>query len=379
LRTEELSRINEDLRVSHARYRDVVETQNEFIVRWRPDGTRTFVNEAYCRFRNATQEQLLGEPFLPLIHPEDRSYMEEGIARICPEQPSHYFEGRVQRSDGTYAWMQWENHGFFDDRGRPLEYQSVGRDVTELKAAGDLLRQKEAHLAHLSRLATMGEMVAGIAHEISQPLHAAKTFAEAARRNLQNGGEGRIHRAIDCMNEISQAVTRTVQIIRRLREFTKAQPFQLEKLQLNQLVHEAMELVSHEIRRLNVKVRLELCNSLPLIAGDRIQIEQLFVNLLKNACEAMEQTPIEERVLTIGTKSGGGAVCLSICDSGVGISEAQQQRLFEPFFTTKPEGMGMGLVLSKSIADAHAMNLRFQNNEGSSGITVNVEIPTENR
>jgi PAS domain S-box-containing protein len=375
LRTDELSRMNEELRASHARYRDVVDTQTEFIVRWRPDGTRTFVNEAYCRFQDASQAELLGSPFIPLIHPDDRAALVEDIARIIPENPSHFFEGRVQRREGPYVWMQWETHGFFDEQGRPVEYQSVGRDVTQLKAASDLLRQKEAHLAHLSRLATMGEMVAGIAHEISQPLHAAKTFAEAARRNLQNAAQDRIDRAVECMNEISQAITRTVQIIRRLREFTKAQPFQRESLQVNQLVRESLELVSHEFRRLGATVQLQLAQALPQIAGDRIQLEQLLVNLLKNACEAMDQTPLDERILTVRTNAGEQGVRLEVRDSGVGISESTLQHLFEAFYTTKAEGMGMGLALAKSIADAHGMSLGFKNNAPARGATAVLIIP----
>jgi PAS domain S-box-containing protein len=375
LRTEQLSRMNEELRASEARYRDVVDTQSEFIVRWRPDGTRSFVNEAYCRFHNLTTHELLGRRFLPIIHPEDRALFEESIAAMCPAKPSSRFEGRIQRGDGGYTWMQWETRALFDAKGRPLEYQSVGRDVTELKAASDLLRQKEVHLAHLSRLATMGEMVAGIAHEVSQPLHAAMTFAEAARRNLQSGGEGRIKTAIDCMGEISQAITRTVQIIRRLREFTKSQPFRAESLPLNQVIRGALELVAYEVRRVGVAVRLQFAPSLPDVVGDRIQLEQLFVNLLKNACEAMEQTPADQRVLQIRANACEDGVRVAIRDAGVGVPDEQVPRLFEPFYTTKPEGMGMGLVLCKSIADAHGIDLRFEKNQEGPGVTFLLTIP----
>jgi PAS domain S-box-containing protein len=375
LRTEELSRMNEELRASEARYRDVVDSQTEFIVRWRPDGTRTFVNDAYCRFQKATAEELLGRRFLLVIHPDDRAAFEESIASISAAKPSSLFEGRIRLTHGGYAWMQWETRSLFDAQGCPTEYQSVGRDVTELKAAGDLLRQKEAHLAHLSRLATMGEMVAGIAHEVSQPLHAAKIFAEAARRNLQSGGDDRVNKAIECTAQISEAITRTVQIIRRLREYTRGQPFQVEQLAVNELVREALELVAHEVRRVGVAVKLNLASSLPKVVGDRIQLEQLLVNLLKNACEAMEQTPPGGRVLQISAAPCEGGVCLAIRDAGVGIAEADVPRLFEAFYTTKPEGMGMGLVLCKSIADAHGIDLRFEKNEDGPGVTFRLAIP----
>jgi PAS domain S-box-containing protein len=375
LRTEELQRMNEELRASEARYREVVDAQTEFIVRWRPDGTRTFVNDAYCRFQKATAEELLGRQFLLVIHSDDRAAFEESIASMSTAKPSSLFEGRIRLLHGGYAWMQWETRALFDAEGRPCEYQSVGRDVTELKAAGDLLRQKEAHLAHLSRLATMGEMVAGIAHEVSQPLHAAKIFAEAARRNLQSGGADRVNKAIECTAEISQAITRTVQIIRRLREYTRAQPFQVEQLSVNELLRDALELVAYEVRRVGVAAKLNLAAPLPKIVGDRIQLEQLLVNLLKNACEAMEQTELGKRILQISAAAGEGSVCLSIRDAGVGISAAEVPRLFEAFYTTKPEGMGMGLVLCKSIADAHGIDLRFEKNEDGPGVTFRLTIP----
>ena len=375
LRTEELSRMNEELRASEARYREVVDAQNEFIVRWRADGKRTFVNDAYCRFHKTSAEELLGRQFLPIIHPDDRAAFEESIASMSPARPSSLFEGRIQRRYGGYAWMQWETRALFDAEGRATEYQSVGRDVTELKAAGDLLRQKEAHLAHLSRLATMGEMVAGIVHEVGQPLHAAKIFAEAARRNLQSTSEDRIEKAIECTAEISQAITRTVQIIRRLRDFTRAQPFQAEAIAVNELVREALELVGYEVRRVGVTVKLDLAASLPEIAGDRIQLEQLLVNLLKNACEAMENTPPGERILHITGSPCEGGVCLAIRDAGVGVTDADVPRLFEAFYTTKAEGMGMGLVVCKSIAEAHGIDLRFEKNEDGPGVTFRLTIP----
>jgi PAS domain S-box-containing protein len=375
LRTEQLSRINEELRASEARYRDVVETQAEFIVRWKPDGTRTFVNEAYCRFQATDRGELLGKSLLQWIHPEDRQSFHDSLVDISPARPTAIWEGRVLRGGETFTWMQWSSRAFFDAEGRPIEYQSVGRNVTELKNAADLLRQKEAHLAHLSRLATMGEMVAGIAHEVGQPLHAAKTFAEAARRNLQAGGEERVSKAIECTTEISYAITRTVQIIRRLREFTKAQPVELENLSIKQIVRDSIELTAYEIRRLGVAVNSSVPSSLPTIVGDHIQLEQLMVNLLLNACQAMESVPADDRRLSVTAELVEGAIRVAIRDCGVGIAPEEVHRLFDAFYTTKKEGMGMGLVLCKSIADAHGIGLRFQANQDGPGTTFTLTIP----
>ncbi|QDT74086.1 PAS domain S-box protein [Lacipirellula limnantheis] len=374
LRTDELQRMYEDLRASEARYRDVVETLNDFVVRWKPDGTRDFVNEAFARFHNVTPADLIGTSFVPTIHVDDQTAFQEALASISPQRPSATYEIRVRRRDGSYPWVQWNTRATFDEHGELDHYQSVGRDVTALKAAADMLRQKEVHLAHLSRLATMGEMVAGIAHEINQPLHAAKTFAEAARRHLQAGGDEKLAKAIECTGEISEAITRTVQIIRRLREFTKAQPFELEALSLNDVVREAAELAGYEIRHSSTKLKLELADELPVVLGDRIQLEQLVVNLLMNGCEAMEQTALVDRILVLRTEVARNGVCLTVTDAGVGVADDDMHRLFDAFYTTKEEGMGMGLVLCKSIAEAHGGHLRAERN-ASPGMTFALILP----
>ena len=377
LRTEQLSRINEELRASEARYRNVVETQTEFIVRWLPGGLRTFVNEAYCRFRGGVAGDFLGTSFFPMLHPDDRLKFMKAIASATPEKPSFTIEVRAYRPDGTTAWCQWVNRGFFDADGQPVEYQSVGRDVTELKTSADLLRQKEAHLAHLARLATMGEMVAGIAHEVSQPLHAAKTFAEAARRHLQSGRPESAAAAVQCTAEISQAVARTVHIIRRLREFTKSRQVTLEPLSLNGVVGEAVELLSYEIRRVGAALQLDLAEALPPIEGDPVQLEQLCVNLLKNACEAVQCMGAGERRIQVRTFADEPRVGLEIRDAGCGIVQDDASRLFDSFYSTKEHGMGMGLSLCKSIADAHRATIRFQSNDDGPGTTFFLSFPAK--
>lgn len=374
LRTDEMQRMYEDLRASEARYRDVVETLNDFIVRWTPDGTRTFTNEAYNRFHDLPTGGLIGTNLRQGIHPDDETEFLKKIASVTPQNPSMSIELRVLRRDGSYPWVQWNTWAKFDADGKAAEYQSIGRDVTALKAAADLLRQKEAHLAHLSRLATMGEMVAGIAHEISQPLHAAKTFAEAARRNLQTGDAEKVEKAIECTAEISEAVNRTVQIIRRLREFTKSQPFELEALSLNDVVREAAELAGYGIRRSGAKLRLNLAEDLPIVLGDRIQLEQLVINLLMNGCEAMEQRNAIDRILAVRTAVHGSLLSLAVSDAGCGVKDEEMHRLFEAFYTTKEEGMGMGLVLCQSIAEAHGGDLRAERNTGGPGMTFTLTL-----
>ena len=363
-RTVELRRMNEMLRESESRYRSVVEDQTEFIARWLPGGNYTFVNEAYCRYVQRPREELIGSTFIPTIFEEDRARVEKEIASLTPKNPSVTSEHRVYRADGSIGWNQWTNRALFDEQGRLEEYQSVGRDVTDLKKAADTIREREAHLAHVSRLATMGELVAGIAHEVHQPLHAAKTFAEAARRSLESGQAEGLSTAMDCMSEISEAVSRTAKIIRHLRAYTKSKPLQFESVNLNRVVHEAAEMIAYETRRAKVKLHWNLAIGLPLVRGDQVQLEQVCVNLLMNAYEAMMDTPIEQRDLVISTSADDQYVMMSYCDAGCGIDEVDAKRLFDAFFTTKQRGMGMGLSLCKTIADAHAGKIWAELNEG---------------
>ena len=273
-RTAELIEINARLRESEARYRNVVEDQTEFIARWQPGGNYTFVNEAYCRYVLKSRESLIGSTFIPTIHADDRARVEQEIKSLTPEHPSITSQHRVYRADGTIGWNEWTNRALFDDQGNLEEYQSVGRDITDLKQAADTIREREAHLSHVSRLATMGELVAGIAHEVHQPLHAAKTFAEAARRNLETGTTEGTERANDCLQEISHAITRTAKIIRHLRTFTKPQAIRFETLSLNDIVREAAEIVSFETGRAQAKLHWNLVVDLPEIRGDQVQLVQ---------------------------------------------------------------------------------------------------------
>jgi PAS domain S-box-containing protein len=363
-RTVELHRTNIMLRESESRYRSVVEDQTEFIARWLPGGTYTFVNEAYCRYVGCPREELIGSTFIPTIFNEDRARVEKEIASLTPEHPSVTSEHRVYLTDGKIGWNQWTNRALFDDEGRLKEYQSVGRDVTDLKKAADTIRERESHLAHVSRLATLGEMVAGIAHEVHQPLHAAKTFAEAARRSLESGQPEGIATAMDCMGEISEAVSRTAKIIRHLRAYAKSTPLQFESVNLNCVVREATEMIAYETRRAQINLHWNLAEDLPLVRGDQIQLEQVCVNLLMNACEAMMDIPIEQRDLVISTSFDHEYVKMSYRDSGCGIDSVDDNRLFDAFFTTKQRGMGMGLSLCKTIAEAHTGMIKAESNDG---------------
>lgn len=351
-RTAELMAINDRLVESESRYRNVVEDQTEFICRWLPGGRYTFVNEAYCRYMKKPYGELVGHSFLPNVIEEDRERVANEIASLTPTNPTITTEHRVYRPDGSIGWNQWTNRAIFDEQGNSKGYQSVGRDITDLKAAEDKVLEREGHLMRVSRLAIMGELIAGIAHEIHQPLHAAQLFAEAARRNLESESPGGISTAIDCMREISNAVTRTATIIRHLRSFSTTKPTKIEPLDMNQVVHEVADVMSYETRRAGVKLSFDLDENLPPWNGDRVQIQQVIVHLLRNAYEAMPSDNPGDCQVTIRTNLSPDSLLVDIVDNGPGTQLDDVERLFDPFYTTKREGLGMGLSICKTIAES---------------------------
>ena len=374
LRTTELIRANEALRESENRYRTVVDCQTEFIVRWLPGAVYTFVNEAFCKLVHQTPDELIGRCFLHAIHPEELPAFLTAIEALNQDNPISDFENRLVLPNGNVRWTRWTNQMLFDDEGRFIEYQSVGRDITALKEAADTIREKETQLQRMSRLATVGELVAGIAHDVHQPLHAAKTFSEAARRNLELGQPENIETAIDCTKEISNAIARTAKIIRRLRDFTNARGRPFEPLNINEVVFDACNVLAYETRKHNVKLKLALDAQNAIVQGDRIQLEQACINLVMNAFEALCNVTSRERTLRVETQSEHDRIVVRFSDNGSGIAEDDMTKLFDTFFSTKDKGLGMGLPMCKSIAELHGGSVRVLRRD-TAGVTVVVRLP----
>jgi len=366
-----------------------------------PDGVITYVSPSIENVLGFPAKAVLGLNWRDLIgeHFVGRDLADRVADEVAAGKEFYIFTVEISHADGSTRLIEIQQRPLFDSAGQYSSMEGIAKDITEvtrnaeeleklkheleqrvadrtadLVRSNEQLREKEAHLAHMSRLATMGELVAGMAHEIHQPLHAAKTFAEAARRNLEIGAIDNIETAIDCTKEISNAISRTAKIIRRLREFTHFRPVKLEQLDLNQVVREASELIVFETRKARVKLDFDLAASAPVIQGDQIQLEQACVNLLMNAYEAMVETPAAERQVWINTEFDSQRMRLTFRDSGCGVEVENMDKLFDAFYSTKQQGMGMGLSLCKSIAEAHGGRVRGQRNEGV-GMTFVLELP----
>lgn len=233
-----------------------------------------------------------------------------------------------------------------------LAVRRLEQEVAQRREAQEQAMQRLVELARVSRLTAMGEMTAGLAHEINQPLSAIVNFARGCVRRIEGGAVVPADIA-DAMKHIADQATRAGAIVRHLKDFVRKQPWTPAAVDLCQLLREAAMLIETDLRLHGVVIVFELADDLPPVLADRVQIEQVVVNLLRNAMEAMSEVP-SPAVVTVAARRAGGEAVVSVCDRGPGIPSDMMERVFEPFMTTKHSGLGMGLSISRSIIEAHS-------------------------
>lgn len=289
-------------------------------------------------------------------------------------------EYRTRIGDGTWRWSLGLGQVIERDAdNKPTRMVGVDRDITKEVSNRERLAETELQLAHLARVSTMGEVVAGIAHEVNQPLHAAATFASACTRALESGDPDASYRAAKMVRKISAQMSRAAGIIRRLREFTRPQAIKMSKFDLNHLIRESAELLAYEARKKQIRLAFDLDASLPRVMGDRVRIQQVIVNLLRNAYESIDDLHGREPSITIRTQMAGGDIEMQVADNGAGIPDGKEvETLFEAFATTKDEGMGVGLAISRTIIQAHRGRIWGTANE-MEGMTFSFILPVEAR
>ncbi|HUT87939.1 MAG TPA: ATP-binding protein, partial [Thermoguttaceae bacterium] len=238
----------------------------------------------------------------------------------------------------------------------------------------DKLRQMETHLAHVTRLSAMGEMVAGIAHEVNQPFYSILNFAKASRNVLSAQREPNLEDLRDWMNEIAAAAARAGDIIRRLRDFARKTGSIRVVSDIEGIIGESIELVAFEARQRHVTVQRERCKAALAASVDRVEIQQVLVNLLRNACEALEESEVPRRLVTIRTAATDAFVEVSVADNGPGLPPDKDLTIFNAFATTKIEGLGMGLAISKSIVESHGGEIWAASNPDG-GATFHFTLP----
>jgi PAS domain S-box-containing protein len=292
------------------------------------------------------------------IHPEDRAKWQQTIDRAIGEKSDYEVEVRIVLPDGTVRYIHTIGHPVLNASGDLTQFLGTAMDVTERKRAEqerERLRQVQADLAHLSRVTTMGELTASLAHEIKQPIAAAVTDAKTCLRWLGRD-EPDLAEAREAAERIIKDVTRASDIISSVSLLFKKGALQRELVDVNELIREMITLLRSEANRYSISIRIELAEDLPKVMADRVQLQQVFMNLMLNGIDAMKGTT-DGGQLTIKSEVGDGQLLISVSDTGVGLPLEQAEEIFKAFFTTKDKGTGMGLPISRSIIESHGGRL----------------------
>ena len=319
-------------------------------------GTVTWSDEIYRQF-GLTADTFTGRvaDAVVRIHPEDRPGVEGEIEKILGGAGSEFAaQYRAMRPDGTTCWV--DAHGVVV-RNKSTHMLGIGIDVTERKRSQHCLQEAQRELARVSRVATMGELTASIAHEINQPLAAIATDGSAAVRWLA-AHPPNLEEAREAATRAVREANRAAAVIGRIRALLKKTSPITAPLDINAVIREVLALNRHELVRGDVRVQTKLAAAVPNVLGDRVQLQQVMLNLIMNAIDAMSTIMDRSRKLLIKSAKSPHGVLIRVEDSGIGLDPAHQEdRIFEPFFTTKPEGIGMGLSISRSIIEAHGGRL----------------------
>jgi signal transduction histidine kinase len=324
--------------------------------------------EAFRIFENDPANQPTVEVILQRTHPEDRAFVQETINQAARNRKAFDFEHRLMMPDGSVKYVRVVGHPSTDDESGNFEFVGAVTDITDRKRAEEALR----HLAHINRVTTMGELTASLTHEIKQPVTAAVTDARTCLRWLRRD-EPDVTEACEAASRVVTDVTRAADIISRISLLFKKGALQREFVAVNDLIREMIVMLRSEANRYSISIHTDLAEHLPTVMADRVQLQQVFMNLMLNGIDAMKEASRGSE-LPIKSEADDGQVLISISDTGVGLSPEQADQIFRAFFTTKDNGTGMGLPISRSIIESHGGHLWVAGTSGC-GATFQFTLP----
>jgi PAS domain S-box-containing protein len=307
-------------------------------------------------------EHLSVASVLERIHPEDRAAVSQTLTNALQDPVGYEAEFRIVLRDGQLRWIAARGRAEFARTGKPLLVRGVSLDITARKKAELEAQQQRKEVAHLSRVTMLGELSGALAHELNQPLTAILSNAQAAQRFLgQDSVDLDELRAI--LQDIVDEDKRAGEVIRRLRVLLSTGETQRQSADVNELVSEVFKLLRSDLATQGVALQAELAPNLPSVNADRVQLQQVLINLVMNACDAMGEIAANDRRIIVRTELAAGfGVLVSVVDHGHGIPAEHIEKVFESFFTTKTHGMGLGLSVCRSIVAAHGGRLWAENN-----------------
>jgi PAS domain S-box-containing protein len=360
----EQKRAEERLRESEARFQEMADTAPVLIWMTGTDGLCNYFNKPWLEFTGRSMEHEVGTGWIDGVYPDDVQGCFDGFLPAFHARKPFRMEYRLRRADGAYRWMIESGIPRYTGAGEFAGYIGSNIDITDLKSAAEereKLLQLEANLAHINRVSMMGELAASLAHEVKQPIASAvinaKTCVRWLRRDVADIAE-----ACEAAARMVNDATRAADILDRVRSLYRRDSPQRELVDVNQIIQEMIVLLRDKGNQNSVSIRTECEAGLATILADRVQLQQVLMNLMLNGIEAMKDLGGE---LSVSSKKiTDGQLLISVSDSGIGIAADRTDRIFEAFFTTKPQGTGMGLSISRKIVESHGGRLWASGNPG---------------
>jgi PAS domain S-box-containing protein len=354
----------------------IIETIPSMLWSLWPNGEPSHLSKRFLEYFGAPFEEFVNRGWMSVIHPDDREELAKVFFHAIETGDSFTSIHRTRRADGEYRWHHVMGEPLRDPHGKILQWYGLSIDIDERKRAEDHLRDTRIELSRASKIATVAELSASIAHELNQPLMAVLGNAQAAKRWLTanppdltetNASIERILRDIRSADETMQ----------RIRALFKSEPYEKRDESVPNIIRESLRFIREDPNKRDVQIDWSIEGSLPPICVDRIQTQQVFINLISNAIEAIDGSASTAKILLRAFVTREDEVIVQVIDNGMGLEDAE--KIFDAFMTTKEKGMGIGLAVSRSIVEAHGGRLWAENNPDRGGATFNVALPASSK
>jgi PAS domain S-box-containing protein len=364
---------HEELKKSEDRLRTIIDTIPTSVFCSLADGADQFWNQRWRDYAGVSSDDARYRGWEAVIHPEDAGKVAEAWDRSIASGRAGEIEVRLRRFDGEYRWFLCRWEPLRDEAGQIVSWYGANADIDDAKRAEQNLAKIRSDLEHVTRITSLSALTASIAHEVNQPLSGIMTNAGACLKML-DADPPNIAGARDTARRTLRDGARAADVISRLRALFSNEGTAVDPVDLNEAAREVVMLSRTELQSKRVILQMELAEDLPLVSGDRIQLQQVILNLLANASEAMSGVEDRPRRLVIRTGQEQNQVSLSVQDVGAGFNVKDADRLFNAFYTTKSGGMGIGLHISRSIIERHQGRLLARSNDGP-GATFALYLP----
>ena len=343
-----------ELKASEARYLDLYDNAPDMFISVDVLTERVVeCNKTFLDTTNFRKQLIINKHFSDLFDLRSQEDARRAFRLFLECGSARNIELKLRCSNDIVLDISMNVSAVRDGKGESVSCRAVLRDITAKKHADDRLKQQEVHLAHVARVSTMGEMATGLAHEINQPLAAIAAYAKGAAIRLDSGNTD-VQGLTTVVNRISADAHRASEVIRRLRQFVGKQRTDRSETDINELVYDVVQFVEADMKRREVTLRVDLADNLPPVCADTIQIQQVLLNLMRNGCDAMEDTEPSQRILILRTRFvEKDDITVEVEDFGVGLSDGASEHIFEAYYSQKEDGLGMGLAISRSIIESH--------------------------